>query len=176
MGAQFPLDPTAGAGCLLSALGHFCSWKLVKLSRTDALRMPGGASAGLCVAPQRPQVLTRDVFPTPPPTAQLLKGCDGRAPSTSGPGSWPRHTRHRRAVPSGHARCAITAPGRRRVLAAQSPAPLAQLITRRQGTRVGGEEMEGNDFSKFVLDADAGREPSVPSEWMSGTQRDGPDR
>lgn len=80
------------------------------------------------------------------------------------------------AVPSGHARCAITAPGRRRVLAAQSPAPLAQLITRRQRTLVGGEEMEGNDCSKFVLDADAGRGPSVPNEWMSGAQRDGPDR
>lgn len=62
------------------------------------------------------------------------------------------------------------------MLAAQSPAPLAQLITRRQRTRVGGEEMEGNECSKFVLDAEAGGEPSVPSEGMSGTQRDGPDR
>lgn len=93
-GLQVPLTPIAGAGCLLSALGHFCSWKLVKLTRrTDALRMPGGASAGLRVAPQRPQVLARDVSPTPAAHAQLLKGCDGGTPNTRGQGYWPRHTR-----------------------------------------------------------------------------------
>lgn len=36
--------------------------------------------------------------------------------------------------------------------------------------------MKGNDCSKFVLEAEAGCEPSVPNERMSGTQRDGPDR
>lgn len=62
VGAQVPLDPTAEAGCLLSALGPFLQLEAGEAHRKDRrLRMTGGVSALLC----SDRRLAGDVHPNP---------------------------------------------------------------------------------------------------------------